>query len=998
MAKIRARARAVDMLGRQQIAGIQNALSELFKNAHDAYAHNASVDYFESAGAKNEGYLVIRDDGVGMTREDFEEKWLILGTESKTEGHRSQLYRPPDMEVRTITGEKGIGRLAIALLGHQVVVLTRAVREDGLHDLVVAFVHWGLYEIPALNLEDIEIPITVCPGGSLPTVDDISGLRAQLKECVDRLAAERPSVDLTKVRADLDAFAPDPVDLDGFFSSRESSSLSLKDKGTGTHFLIGPSNPVLKIELDHEDRNDDYSFRKQLLGFCDQTFDRTPPPLVTTSFRRWLPGQVIGTDLLDAENFFTRAELHDRSDHLLRGRVDEYGQFSGSLRVYDKEYSPITIPWPDAKGKHTRCGPFNVTFGYLMGRNSESIVPDAEFAAMNRKLEHLGGMYVYRDGIRILPYGDHSNDWLEVEKRRNKGAGYYFFSYRRMFGAVILTRSENGDLPEKAGREGFQQNEAYRQLRDICMNLLVQLAAEFFRKDSTHGDVFERTQEEIRKRSEALERQQKRASTKRKLFVSEISSFEEMVNSGLPQTTIANLRKVTQSQMDAASKIQDQDKAAAALIRAEQQATVSLEELRRKFTLKRPTGVALTKELARQWEAYGNQKAQLERELFVPFDEEISKTLGQVASQARVYVDQRKRLEERIKALAESRKKELAEISKEANATANETRATVFGITEKARAALEQTIKNIEVDLNSTDLAALDLGKIEAIRRKWEDQLVEIESRHRDALIAARDMLASLAENLQSSGDEPAQVMEALEQRMLALEEQTNDDFEMVQLGLAVAIINHEFAASIKRVRASVRELGQISKKADALKPLYESIRANFDHLDAHLNLFTPLQRRLHRTAQTISGKSIRNYVTDLFANRFIRHNVSLECTESFLNATVDCYPSTLYPAIINLVDNAVFWLSNRATGRAILLDASAGGMVVANNGIAIDERDYHRIFERGFSRKPGGRGLGLFISSRALNAENMSLAVADPPPGFTAAFSISMPTLKLNP
>jgi len=35
------------MLGRQQIAGIQNALSELFKNAHDAYAKAITVDYFE---------------------------------------------------------------------------------------------------------------------------------------------------------------------------------------------------------------------------------------------------------------------------------------------------------------------------------------------------------------------------------------------------------------------------------------------------------------------------------------------------------------------------------------------------------------------------------------------------------------------------------------------------------------------------------------------------------------------------------------------------------------------------------------------------------------------------------------------------------------------------------------------------------------------------------------------------------------------------------------
>ena len=47
------------------------------------------------------------------------------------------------MKLRTIVGEKGIGRLAIALLGVQVLVLTRAIREDGLHDLVVSFVHWG---------------------------------------------------------------------------------------------------------------------------------------------------------------------------------------------------------------------------------------------------------------------------------------------------------------------------------------------------------------------------------------------------------------------------------------------------------------------------------------------------------------------------------------------------------------------------------------------------------------------------------------------------------------------------------------------------------------------------------------------------------------------------------------------------------------------------------------------------------------------------------------
>ena len=46
MAKFHVRARTVDMLGRQQIAGIPTAISELFKNAHDAYARTVEVDYF----------------------------------------------------------------------------------------------------------------------------------------------------------------------------------------------------------------------------------------------------------------------------------------------------------------------------------------------------------------------------------------------------------------------------------------------------------------------------------------------------------------------------------------------------------------------------------------------------------------------------------------------------------------------------------------------------------------------------------------------------------------------------------------------------------------------------------------------------------------------------------------------------------------------------------------------------------------------------------------
>lgn len=998
MAKIRTRARAVDMLGRQQIAGISNALTELFKNAHDAYAKDVCVDYFENVGPNNEGFIIIRDDGTGMTKEDFEEKWLVLGTESKVGESRRQQFVPNGMQPRPVTGEKGIGRLAIALLGNQVLILTRALRDDGLHDLVVALIHWGLFEIPGLNLEDIEIPLVTFPGGILPSQETIASLQEQLRNSIRKIAQTHPALSLEHFFSDIDGFSPDPKALDEFFSARNVKSLSLKDDGCGTHFFIGPSNPVIKFQIDTELRENDYSFRKQLLGFTDITFGDQSLPLIQTSFKKWLPGDIDGEEFLQPENFFTREELMQKSDHFLGGHVDKFGQFHGTLRVYDKIYDNLIVPWGEAEGKETKCGPFSINFGYIMGRASESMLPSEDYWGLNNKTNHLGGMYVYRDRVRVLPYGDYFHDWLDVEKRRNKSAGYYFFSYRRMFGAVLLTREKNGNLQEKAGREGFQQNEPYTQLQRILINLLLQLVANFFRKDGTNTELFEQTQADLRKRSEALERQQKRSAAKRKAFAAAISTFSHEVSTGLPEAAIASLRRLTQKRMEEASKIEDQDKAAAALIRAEQEALSKLSELREKYTLKKPVGVALPQALQRDWEYYLQEKSRLENELFSAFQEETNKNLGAVAEQARIYVDQRKRLEERIKQLANERKRQLEAASKQVNDTASDTRQTVLKITERARLALDQTINNIQADLNRTDLGKLSPESIEQMRKKWEDELVEIEERHRDALIAARDMLASLAEGLRASGGEdPGLIMEALEQRVLSLEEQSDEDFEMVQLGLAVAIINHEFAASIKSVRRSIQDLGQLSRKTTTLRPLYDSIKINFEHLDGHLNLFTPLQRRLYRQVQKISGKSLRNYVNDLFLNRFKRHDVNIKCTENFLNSSVECYPSTLYPAIINIVDNAIFWLSNIRENRVICFDAHGNALFISNNGPKIEDRDRRNIMERGFSRKPDGRGLGLFISSKAVQVEGMSLSLEPSDGEYNTIFKITIPTLVVT-
>jgi len=179
MAKFKTRARVVDLLGQQQIAGIPTAISELFKNAHDAYADNVEVDFF-----KTDGLFILRDDGLGMTKDDFEERWLTIGTESKLIDGNSLGPPPvdPNKKPRSIMGEKGIGRLAIAVIGPQVLILSRAKRNGKLDDCISIFIHWGIFEAPGINLDEIEVPISIFKKGTLPDQSDVEDMVSTVSE------------------------------------------------------------------------------------------------------------------------------------------------------------------------------------------------------------------------------------------------------------------------------------------------------------------------------------------------------------------------------------------------------------------------------------------------------------------------------------------------------------------------------------------------------------------------------------------------------------------------------------------------------------------------------------------------------------------------------------------------------------------------------------------------------------------------------------------------
>lgn len=967
MAKFKTRARAVDMLGRQQIADVSTAISELFKNAHDAYADHVEVDYF-----KSDNLLVIRDDGIGMTKEEFENRWLVLGTESKLDSKsHNEMFKPADKPKREIMGEKGIGRLAIALLGSQVLVLTRSSRESNISELSVCFIHWGLFAIPSLNLEDLDFPVISISGGTLPSAEDVCRLVQQNYEMVKSLEEKYSKTDFRTILNEMHDFQVDPTDLNNFLEG-----ISLKGEGAGTHFIIAPANDAIQREIERDRQAKTKEFSRCLLGFFNTIFSSDTQPPMKTAFRYWF-SDLVHEDLIGPSEFFTKHDL-ECADQYICGEINKYGQFEGTVCVYEKKYENHVISWNRGAGKETLCGPLKIEFGYLQGNMSESKADPDDYNRVNRKLDQIGGIYVYRDGIRILPYGNTDFDWLNIETRRNKGMTHYFFSYRRIYGAVCLTREANGRLQEKAGREGFQKDKAYRQLKDILEHLFVQLAADFFRKDADYGDYFRDRKDDLGRIEKARKRRDKQVSTKRKKLAAALDSFFQNTSQQVPKAEIETLRSQVNGRMAAALKIENPDEAAEELLEAENEANRRIEDIRNSYQIAKPRGVGLTKQLARDWSAYQQEKERLEVELFSPLSKEIADDLGKMAAEARVYIDQRRRLKKLINQVSVNRESEVKTEANMLEKSAAETRRIAIDTAKNAIREFKNVVKKVEVDFAEQDFVDISPQQAEEIRANYELRIEEVGKRNAESLGRIREMLTSISENLENTADiEHLDMVEAMDQELQGLREQADTDAELIQLGLAVAVINHEFEAAIKGIRHKLRELGSWARVNDELVPLYKDIRTNFDHLDAHLNLFTPLQRRLQRKKIILRGGEINHYIRTLFSVRFKRHEIELNVTQGFLDSETLGFPSTIYPVFVNIIDNAIFWLKDIQGQRIITLDYMDNKYRIGNNGPTIHNRDLDAIFEQGFSRKPGGRGLGLFISKKALLKEGMELNVA---------------------
>lgn len=108
------------------------------------------------------------------------------------------------------------------------------------------------------------------------------------------------------------------------------------------------------------------------------------------------------------------------------------------------------------------CGPFHLTF-YVWDRTQEYL---NQSGVARADLDAMSGVSLFRDGLRVLPYGEAGNDWLDLDKERINNPSQRIGN-QQIIGFVEVQQEETPGLRDKTNREGLIDNIAFRDLRAL---------------------------------------------------------------------------------------------------------------------------------------------------------------------------------------------------------------------------------------------------------------------------------------------------------------------------------------------------------------------------------------------------------------------------------------------------------------------------------------------------------------------------------------------------
>ena len=423
--KIRPYARLLTMLGDQLIKNELIALVELIKNSYDADASwvkvsflNFTDDYSLTPTSK----IIIEDDGCGMNEDILRKHWLNPATPDKL---KRKAENPKTQKGRILQGEKGIGRFAIFKLGKKITITTRRQKQNSCG----IFIDQG---------EEVENVLTY----------DFS------KYDNDFLFEEgrEKNLFLEELTVDLEQRAP--------------IAIVEKDVVLGTtRKTRNPYGTIIEItDLKTKWTVDRVNRIQQNIGKLQPIFSEED----TADFSVW----IYKDSSLNVSNDSYKKELNNCLENKSVLKVTN-GRFTCGENIItfdlNGHLTQLSFSDPDIrglaqfkkfkeleeKGQDIECGSFNFEF-YIFDFNVDSENLSKYYLSKDEKSvikEHR--IYLYRDNVRVMPYGDPEDDWLRIDMTRGTVRADEYLSNDQVVGCVYISQEENPNLKDKTNREGL---------------------------------------------------------------------------------------------------------------------------------------------------------------------------------------------------------------------------------------------------------------------------------------------------------------------------------------------------------------------------------------------------------------------------------------------------------------------------------------------------------------------------------------------------------------
>ncbi len=472
MSNFRAKAGTIQLLSKELIVDLPTAVTELWKNGYDAYGDSLSCHLYTRTCPKvSSPVFIVSDDGIGMSREEIEDRWIVIGsTSKKLPANEQRDSNASGKEKRTCLGAKGIGQLSAAYLGSQMLMLTKRIG----HPCESLYFDWDVWDNLNLNLGDVDLTIkAVYNEREFDLIFD--ELKHYFLKNLDTKALRWENYENLNRRIRDNT---QNLKLPPFISNEVVSGLTDIHRDHGTKIITLNPAPELMQLAESVTRKEDSSkiadfIRSRLSGLYNLFKYESSP----CSINFWIHEGERKIDFISNEIFFGPSDFQN-ADQLVSGRFDENGAFEGVLRLYNME-KPFCKKYSTVK---TACGPFSLTLGYLMNNSAQSGLGGLKYETLDRKVRRFGGIYIYRDNFRILPYGLPENDLFEINRRREIHPDDSFFEAGRFFGYVEITSHDNSQLKDKAGGEGLVRNSAFVDFRKLVISLLIDIENDLFKK------------------------------------------------------------------------------------------------------------------------------------------------------------------------------------------------------------------------------------------------------------------------------------------------------------------------------------------------------------------------------------------------------------------------------------------------------------------------------------------------------------------------------------